>query len=230
MISRWCDRSIHDVRHSASASGHLSRSPYCLELSSRKPSWPAFMSERTHRPDIWMQTIWSKRCPTPCEEGAVHIWLMWSAHADAAPLALAGCAVRYAAVASDQDCSAHRGDEDASSLVPAEGDTGSSDLHAPADAHAASQPLSGRADCPPRPTTINPNACQLPEPTQRTAKADRKRPMGTQLTAVPPSCGRRWVTGADEFSGLERQPNCPTNGDHLKVSGLRDRRIGVNSA
>ena len=36
------------------------------------------MSERTHRPDIWMQTIWSKRCPTPCEEGAVHIWLMWS--------------------------------------------------------------------------------------------------------------------------------------------------------
>lgn len=23
-----------------------------------------------------MQTIWSKRCPTPCEEGAVHIWLM----------------------------------------------------------------------------------------------------------------------------------------------------------
>ena len=32
----------------------------CLELASRKPSWPAFMCERTNRPDIWAQAIWSK--------------------------------------------------------------------------------------------------------------------------------------------------------------------------
>lgn len=57
------------------------------------------------------------------------------AHVDAAPLAPAGCAVRYAV--SDQAYSAHRGDDDANSLVPAEGDTESCDLHAPADAHAA---------------------------------------------------------------------------------------------
>src|SRR5690606_24392463 len=27
----------------------------CLELPPRKPSWPAVMCDRTHRPDIWMQ-------------------------------------------------------------------------------------------------------------------------------------------------------------------------------
>src|SRR5438132_14234516 len=32
------------------------RSPGCLELASRKPSWPAIIN-RTHRPDIWMQAI-----------------------------------------------------------------------------------------------------------------------------------------------------------------------------
>src|SRR5205085_7689487 len=31
-------------------------SPGCLELASRKPSWPAIIN-RTHRPDIWMQAI-----------------------------------------------------------------------------------------------------------------------------------------------------------------------------
>jgi NADH dehydrogenase FAD-containing subunit len=29
----------------------------CLELASRKPSWPAFMCERENRPDIWTQAI-----------------------------------------------------------------------------------------------------------------------------------------------------------------------------
>ena len=49
------------------------RSPFCLELLSRKPSWPAFMCERTNRPDIWTQAISSKHCKTPRKEGAVHI-------------------------------------------------------------------------------------------------------------------------------------------------------------
>src|SRR5271157_4390224 len=35
----------------------LSRSLDCLEPLSRKPSWPAFMCERTDRPDIWTQAI-----------------------------------------------------------------------------------------------------------------------------------------------------------------------------
>jgi transposase-like protein len=33
------------------------------------------MCECTNRPDIWAQAIWSKLCKTPCEEGAVHIWI-----------------------------------------------------------------------------------------------------------------------------------------------------------
>src|ERR1700722_10874481 len=33
------------------------RSRDCLELASRKPSWPAAKSDRINRPDIWMQAI-----------------------------------------------------------------------------------------------------------------------------------------------------------------------------
>src|ERR687893_675470 len=58
-MSRWCDRSIRDVRHSEDPIGHY-RSPPCLELTSRKPSWPAVMCDRTERPDIWAQAIRSK--------------------------------------------------------------------------------------------------------------------------------------------------------------------------
>ena len=35
----------------------VQRSLACLELASRKPSWPAFMCDRNNRPDIWTQAI-----------------------------------------------------------------------------------------------------------------------------------------------------------------------------
>src|SRR5882724_9680035 len=50
------------------------RSCGCLELASRKPSWPAVQSDRTNRPDIWMQAIRSDR-KNSCGTGAVHIWV-----------------------------------------------------------------------------------------------------------------------------------------------------------
>src|SRR5439155_232854 len=37
------------------------RSRGCLELASRKPSWPAVQSHRINRPDIWTQAIRSDR-------------------------------------------------------------------------------------------------------------------------------------------------------------------------
>ena len=42
--------------HSVLSTGRQ-RSLGCLELASRKPSWPAFMCERENRPDIWTQAI-----------------------------------------------------------------------------------------------------------------------------------------------------------------------------
>src|ERR1700693_1511288 len=51
-------RSIDPRRGTLRCSQWLSMRPlYCLELSSRKPSWPAFRRERTNRPDIWTQAI-----------------------------------------------------------------------------------------------------------------------------------------------------------------------------
>src|ERR1700733_4003738 len=54
-MSRWCDQSIHDPGTLRQTQWPLTRSRVCLELGSRKPSWPAFMCERTYRPDIWTQ-------------------------------------------------------------------------------------------------------------------------------------------------------------------------------
>jgi hypothetical protein len=52
-------RSIDPRRGTLRCSQWLSmRPPYCLELSSRKPSWPAFRRERANRPDIWTQAIY----------------------------------------------------------------------------------------------------------------------------------------------------------------------------
>jgi hypothetical protein len=39
-----------------------------------EPSWPAFMCERTKRPDIMDASDLIKDCKTPCKEEAVHIW------------------------------------------------------------------------------------------------------------------------------------------------------------
>src|SRR5690606_27570041 len=39
----------------------------CLELPPRKPSWPAVMCDRTHRPDIWMQANRSENPPARLE-------------------------------------------------------------------------------------------------------------------------------------------------------------------
>ena len=53
---RWRDRSIQEARQSVEPSGAPTRAP-CLELTSRKPSWPAVKCERINRPDIWVQAI-----------------------------------------------------------------------------------------------------------------------------------------------------------------------------
>jgi hypothetical protein len=45
-MSRWCDQSIHDPGTLRQTQWPLTRSRVCLELGSRKPSWPAFMCER----------------------------------------------------------------------------------------------------------------------------------------------------------------------------------------
>ena len=50
------------------------RSRGCLELASRKPSWPAIHCDRINRPDIWMQAIRSDP-KNSCGTGAVHIWV-----------------------------------------------------------------------------------------------------------------------------------------------------------
>jgi hypothetical protein len=104
------------------------------------------------------------------------------AHADAAPFALAGCAVRYVATASDQACSAHRGAEDAGSLAPAEGDAGSSDLCAAADTHAATQPLSQWAEAQPQSTADQP---QRPPATEACHSGPKNGPAEPCGTAVP---------------------------------------------
>jgi hypothetical protein len=50
------------------------RSRFCLELLSRKPSWPAFMCERTKRPDIWTQAILIKALQNTLQgEGRPHM-------------------------------------------------------------------------------------------------------------------------------------------------------------
>ena len=45
------------------------RSRGCLELASRKPSWPAVQTDRINRPDIWMQAIRSDRLKTLVARG-----------------------------------------------------------------------------------------------------------------------------------------------------------------
>src|SRR5882724_2500398 len=49
------------------------RSCGCLELASRKPSWPAVQSDRTNRPDIWMQAIRSDLKNLLCHGGRPHM-------------------------------------------------------------------------------------------------------------------------------------------------------------
>src|ERR1700722_10874482 len=59
-----CKRSDQTIKNSCSTGAvHIwsplagNRSRDCLELASRKPSWPAAKSDRINRPDIWMQAI-----------------------------------------------------------------------------------------------------------------------------------------------------------------------------
>src|SRR3954447_11700724 len=52
------------------------RSRICLELSSRKPSWPAFLCERAVGRTYGRKRSDQRGCETPCKEGAVHIWGM----------------------------------------------------------------------------------------------------------------------------------------------------------
>src|SRR5260221_12520783 len=49
------------------------RSCGCLELASRKPTWPAVQSDRTNRPDIWMQAIRSDLKNLLCHGGRPHM-------------------------------------------------------------------------------------------------------------------------------------------------------------
>src|SRR5260221_4595256 len=49
------------------------RSCGCLELASRNPSWPAVQSDRTNRPDIWMQAIRSDLKNLLCHGGRPHM-------------------------------------------------------------------------------------------------------------------------------------------------------------
>jgi hypothetical protein len=61
------DRST--TRDTPVSSMALYRSLHCLDLSSRKPSWPAFMCECKKRPDIWTQAIGLNHCPDLARRG-----------------------------------------------------------------------------------------------------------------------------------------------------------------
>lgn len=64
------------------------RSLMCLELTSRKPSWPAFMCERNNRPDVWTQAMRSSHLKISCEQGAVHVWAYRSSENSDEPIVL----------------------------------------------------------------------------------------------------------------------------------------------
>ena len=97
------------------------------------------------------------------------------AHADAAPVALAGRSVRHAAAAADQAGRAHRGLEDEGPLAPAAGDAGSGVVRVVADAHASPQHLIHGADCSiPHPMPINPNAPPATQTKTNGPKWDRR--------------------------------------------------------
>src|SRR5580658_3940945 len=72
-MSRWRDRSIPDARHSGSTYGYQ-RPRMCLELVSRKPSWPAVMCNRRKQAGHMIAIDLVKSLPiTPCKREAVHI-------------------------------------------------------------------------------------------------------------------------------------------------------------
>lgn len=65
--SRWCDRSIHDGRHPAQSRG--APTPLgCLELLSRKPSWPAASPPRKQAGHM-DATTWRKEICSPTLAG-----------------------------------------------------------------------------------------------------------------------------------------------------------------
>ena len=92
------------------------------------------------------------------------------ANADATPVSLAGCSVRYLAATSDQTGRQHQGVKDTDPVAPATCNAASGAVCVATDPHAPSQHLTRGRDCP-----TSPNADQLQRPpdtktTQRTRK------------------------------------------------------------
>src|SRR5919205_3927815 len=75
VTSRWCDRSIHDARHSDGSSGHLQGRS--VVWNSRRGN---HLGQRSCANAPTGRTYGRKQagqsyCNAPCEEGAVHIWI-----------------------------------------------------------------------------------------------------------------------------------------------------------
>src|SRR6266481_4781048 len=81
MMSRWCDQSIPDERHSAFSSGPLEVAVLFGTLVAE--TILASVHVRAHKQAGHMDASdLIKHCKTPCKEGVVHIWkisgLPWS--------------------------------------------------------------------------------------------------------------------------------------------------------
>src|SRR5712671_7570605 len=77
MMSRWCDQSIPDERHSAFSSGPLEVAVLFGTLVAE--TILASVHVRAHKQAGHMDASdLIKHCKTPCKEGVVHIWLIAS--------------------------------------------------------------------------------------------------------------------------------------------------------
>src|SRR5712671_2118013 len=77
MMSRWCDQSIPDERHSAFSSGPLEVAVLFGTLVAE--TILASVHVRAHKQAGHMDASdLIKHCKTPCKEGVVHIWEMAS--------------------------------------------------------------------------------------------------------------------------------------------------------
>src|SRR5467141_1522202 len=75
MMSRWCDQSIPDERHSAFSSGPLEVAVLFGTLVAE--TILASVHVRAHKQAGHMDASGLiKHCKTPCKEGVVHIWKM----------------------------------------------------------------------------------------------------------------------------------------------------------
>src|SRR5712671_5512071 len=73
MMSRWCDQSIPDERHSAFSSGPLEVAVLFGTLVAE--TILASVHVRAHKQAGHMDASdLIKHCKTPCKEGVVHIW------------------------------------------------------------------------------------------------------------------------------------------------------------